>query len=125
MTGQEWYEISHLAYGNAAASFAMILTMASGYLIVSYLVGSKLTRTQVVSVNLVFVPAMLFFIYLFMGFTGDGAAARGRAAKMLPEIGSMPASWEAPFGIMAALVSFGALIICLKFMNDVRRRSIS
>ena len=121
MTAQEWYEMSHLAYGNAAANFAMILTMATGYLIVSYLVGSKLTRPQVTSVNLVFVPAMVFFIYLFWGFTADGAAARGRAAEMLPEISAMPASWEVPFGILAALVSLGALIICLKFMNDVRR----
>ena len=125
MTGVDWYEMSMLAYANAAENFAMILTMASGYVIAAYLVGSKLTRMQVGLINLVFVPAMLFFIFLFHGFILDGAIDRGRASKMVPDLATMPESWWQPFAALAALVSIGALIICLKFMRDVRRPSQS
>ena len=123
MTGVEWYEMSYLAYANAVDNFAMILTMASGYLIVAYLVGAKLTRTQVLSVNLVFVPAMLFFMFLAWGFTADGVLARAQASEMVLELGAMPAAMEQPFAILALLVCLGIFVICLKFMRDVRRDS--
>ena len=122
MSAVDWYEMSHLAYSNAAQNFAMILTMASAYLVVGYLVGSKLTRTQLISINVVFIPAMMFFIYLFYGFTMDGASARAQAAEIVPEISVMPSSWEQPFGALALLVALGALFISVKFMRDVRRQ---
>jgi hypothetical protein len=36
MTAAEWYEISQMAASNSASNLAMILTLASGYLVVAY-----------------------------------------------------------------------------------------
>jgi hypothetical protein len=125
MTGLDWWEMSQMAYGNMADCFAMILTMASGYLVVAYLVGSKLTRTQVVAINVLFIWAMAIFTFLFSGFAGDGVSARGQAANMLPELDAIPRSWERPFAVATLLFSLAALVICLRFMSNVRRQPMT
>lgn len=120
MTAAEWLEFSTSSASNSYATFAMIITMASGYLAAAYLVGEKITRSQVVLINLVFVPTMLFFSGNAYGALEDALIARIQATAMLSEFGAMSSAQGRFYILAAAFVYLSILTICLKFMWDVR-----
>jgi len=101
----------------------LYLTVSSGYLIVAYLVGSKLTKAQVLFVS------TLFFVFAFYALwgvgqywsSGDQARIALEASEAAPEIelnylGMNPAVIALPMGLLG-------IIGCLKFMWDVRHTS--
>jgi len=114
------YEIADLAatwQSTTTPTSALVITILSGYLIVAWLVGNKLTRAQVVLVNTLFV----FFQFSMIA----GWAMRWALSyKYSMELYSIdPGFYEAPASI--PLIIFGAamavsVIACLKFMWDVR-----
>jgi hypothetical protein len=54
MTATDWLEVA-AAYGsNSAAAFAITVTMATGYLVMAYIVGKRLTSSQLWILNTLF-----------------------------------------------------------------------
>jgi hypothetical protein len=47
MTGSDWVEMYGVAFSTSIAVFGLQITLMSGYLIVAYMVGERLTRIQV------------------------------------------------------------------------------
>jgi hypothetical protein len=123
MTGSEWYEMSLLAFTNAVEAFAMIVTLASAYLFAAYSVGSNLSRTQVVLVNMVFTSSMLFFTIHMTGSMGDSMRARTLAADLIPELRTAPGQVMNFYFALGLTVVVGVFFICIKFMRDVRNRA--
>ena len=123
MTGAEWYEMSLTAFSNAVDAFALIVTLASAYLIAAYSVGSKLTRTQVILVDLVFVSATLFFAVHMAGSMGDSMRARTLAADLIPELQAASTEVMNYYFFLGIALVVGVFVICIKFMWDVRRRA--
>ncbi len=120
MSAAEWYEISYLSYTAATEAFALIITVATGYIVAAYLVGSKLTKSQVTLITMVFVPAIIYFALALLGSLGDSIQARREAAAVIESIGVMGTFGEPVYLAFSLFIVFGVLVISLKFMWDVR-----
>jgi H+/Cl- antiporter ClcA len=96
---------------------SLYLTATSGYLIVAYLAGNKLTRSQMIIVSTLYVS--------IAGLSSYGAIAwLSRATHFARQARNIDAT--IPFSpnpflwIIVGLVLFLGIIACLKFMYDVR-----
>ena len=93
------------------------LTVTSGYLIVAYLAGDKLTRSQMIIISTLYVSMAGMSAY---GATAWAIRALYFAQQMITFDGAMP--YPPSEFIPAALGLFlaGGIIACLKFMWDAR-----
>ena len=96
---------------------AVFITIVSGYLIVAWLVGQKLTGAQVTLINMVFIVFAPMMIFAWV--------ARFRAALRLQE--KLRSINSETYGVLSgeliAAVAVTLLILvvgCVKFMWDVR-----
>jgi hypothetical protein len=105
--------------GLGATYFALYLSLVSGYLVVAYLAGEKLTQSQVATVNSIFVLSAVFFTLSTMGNFVFAIAYYTRApfrdSVLLTFYGM------ALFDLLVALAMIGGIFACLKFMRDIRR----
>jgi hypothetical protein len=63
MTEYELQELAFMANGLAATYITILITIISGYLLVAYVAGAKLSKPQVMLVNTLFVFASALFTY--------------------------------------------------------------
>ena len=117
MSEAEIWELILLSQANAATYIAMLLTLISGYLVIAYLVGAKLSGQQILLVNGLFLLSA--FSIAFPAF-----AAYDRASFLLSltsEAYRSPRSAGIHLGPGTSVVIFsGAILASLKFMWDVR-----
>ena len=99
----------------------LYITVSSGYLIVAYLVGAQLTRSQTIFVSTLFVVFAFYALWGVAQYWTSGDMARvalelnGLADDVeLNHVGLNPAVIALPMGILGI---FGSL----KFMWDVRK----
>lgn len=104
-------------YNNTMLStFALFLTLVSGFLVVAYLVGDKLTQWQAAIVTSGFVLSTALF----------SATAYGYGSRALYLIGQTSEQYRS--GVMFSssalwffmLIYLLGILACLKFMWDVR-----
>ena len=117
MTEAELWELILMSQSNMATFMALYFSVVSAYLIVSYLVGDKLTTLQSTLIS------GLFGIFGILCTLGS-VAFLGRAAFLLQftdETYRSPLSDVIPYTpfITAAILLIG-VVACLKFMWDVR-----
>ena len=55
MTTGNWIELLVGSQSNSVAAFALLLTLLSGYTVIAYVVGEKLTRLQLVVANVLYI----------------------------------------------------------------------
>lgn len=60
MTQAELIEATQTMLGNAISLFVAFVSLVSAYLVVAYLIGKKLTRTQLVILNFLYLAVTLF-----------------------------------------------------------------
>jgi len=117
MSEAEIWELILLSQANAATYIAMLLTLISGYLVIAYLVGTKLSGQQILLVNGLFLLSA--FSMAFPTF-----AAYERASFLLSltsEAYRSPRSAGMHLAPGASVVVLsGAILASLKFMRDVR-----
>lgn len=125
MTGTDWLEIAALGLSNSFAAFAITITMASGYLVMAYLVGKKLTGSQLWILNI------LFFLVMLMVANGDFLSLK-LAIKANVEAGKLIPGWEADaienrteFAYVSFALNLLIIVGCFKFMWDIRNTSES
>lgn len=121
MTEAELWELILLSQGNVTSVAAIYFTVLSGYLIVAYLVGQKLTTTQFITVTGLFTAAELLLTLGFYAFVSRAAFLM----QFTEETYRSPASQfisPVPWGIV--VFSLGGIAACLKFMWDVRNPEI-
>jgi hypothetical protein len=101
----------------------LYLTVSSGYLIVAYLVGAKLTKAQAVFVSTLFFVCAFYALWGVCQYwhSGDQARIALEASEAVSEIelnylGISPVVIALPMGLLG-------IIGCLKFMWDVRHSS--
>ena len=117
MTEAELWELILMSQGNMGTMLALYFSVLSGYLVVSYLIGNKLTTLQSTLISGLFV---IFGILCVIGTV----AYLGRAAFLLQftdETYRSPLSDLIPYTplITAAILLIG-VVACLKFMLDLR-----
>ncbi|MEP6390331.1 MAG: hypothetical protein ABJ056_10455 [Halioglobus sp.] len=117
MTEAELWELILTSQSNAQAMIAIFYTLVFGYLVIAYMVGAKLLRSQIVIVNSLFLMTTL-------GNMTSTHAAFNRAAFLLdftsPEY-IPPTAASMQYGpLVAALMGLTTIVACLVFMWQIR-----
>lgn len=124
MSGAEWFEAYTNASSNGLTALAILLTIVSGYMVIAYLVGGKLTKIQVFLVNTVYITSGLSVLTSNYGSVLDSATARAQAGRHAEELALIisPVGEAAPetLAIIVATVNSLFLIVSLVFMWQVR-----
>jgi ABC-type glycerol-3-phosphate transport system permease component len=117
MTEAEILEFAQMAWSNFIASFAIGITVTSGYLIVAYMAGHTLSRIQVTIVNVLFTGVSLSVLAALYGFLRVAADAELIAWAMTVQRTAAPltlVSWSVT-GFLG-LINLASLF----FMWDIR-----
>ena len=120
MTHSELVEASTAYFSVCTDMLSLYLTVTSGYLIVSYLAGAKLTRPQVSLITALYLLISGLSIFTFYGWGMRGVIYAMRAGELdasLPIYGSP--MFVAVFSILLVIAS----IASIKFMWDVRHQN--
>ena len=120
MTESELMELSQLALSNMLGAFTIFISLASGYLLVAYLVGKKLTRSQYWFINTLFLLTMVLISSAIHEFINTALTSVIAAKELSNSSGliSEQSWWAVP---ITYLIDFFIIAGCLKFMWDVRR----
>jgi hypothetical protein len=98
------------------STFALYLTLISGFLVVAYLVGEKLTSWQAAIVTAGFTISASFFTFAVFGY---GTRAVFLIGKSSSEYQSIVMTSYPALGVMLSIFVLG-IFASLKFMWDVR-----
>lgn len=113
MNPYEFAEAFAALLDTALASWTLYFSAISGYLIVAYLVGRKLTQSQLIIISSLFVA-----ISLVMTFTGFSLTERAIQLEVNLE-GERDALDSAGYFMLIAQII--GILAALKFMLDVRK----
>jgi len=117
LTEYEMADLAMSAQATATPTTALFITILSGYLIVAWLVGEKLTRAQVIFINILF---SFFQLSLVAGWSSRWSLSY-RYQDALHSIDPSFYELNSPAPLVAfALAMCASIPGCLKFMWDVR-----
>jgi len=118
MTPYELADLAQSAFGNGLSTFAVLLSIVSGYLITAYLVGAKLSKFQVTILTTVFLLVMGLLAWSMSAYTYWGsfysALARNESTGM--DL-FRPGVWTSA---AVAIINLFTIVMCLLFMWNVR-----
>lgn len=117
MTSFELRELVQGALGNAIANSALFISMISAYLVVAYLIGSKLSKSQITIVNSLYLVYIATVIGGQFSILSTMTSLGARINEIDSSIPFQPPS-ILPIGIVALLIAIVAA--SLKFMIDIR-----
>ena len=86
MTASDWVEMYGMAFSTGVANIALLITLMSGYLVVAYLVGKRLTRTQILVTNALYLMSAYTVISGSFQATLDFQIARKEMALQIPQL---------------------------------------
>ena len=120
MTEAEIIESMGIYFALVSDMLPLYLTTTSGFLIVAYLVGKRLTTSQMVIISGLYLTFALVTTYLSVGYGLRGLS-------YIPELQKVSPSTEL-YGtkvvpIALGVIMIGGVIASLKFMWDIRRAS--
>ena len=125
MTGSDWIEMYGVAFSTSIAVFGLQITLMSGYLIVAYMVGERLTRIQVFIINSFYLISASTMVSSTYQTILDLSFARREAALQIPELPMVGASinifiWPASVALMNAAM----ILASIYFMWSVRHSKL-
>lgn len=121
MTEAELVESAGIYYTLVGDMLSLYLTATTGFLIVVYMVGTKLTRTQLIIVSSLYLVFSIVSSYLAVGYGLRGMSYAWRITEVNPDA-DIYATNTVP--ITLGIVLMGGIIASLKFMWDVRHPKI-
>jgi len=116
MTAYEYTDLAYTGFGLAGEAVSLSIAILSGYLVVAYTVGSKLTRWQVSALNMAY---SIWCLYLL----ASGATNFIRSRNLLALAAELDAQLPTPLVYMVHSFVFIGLMIWLTslwFMWSVR-----
>ena len=122
MTGAEWFEAYTNASSNGLTALAILLTLVSGYMVIAYLVGEKLTVFQVTLVNSMYVLSGSTLLLSNYGSVLDSTTARTQAGLVVSELAMIMGIDASPTLLASLVAGINTLfiVISLLFMWQVR-----
>jgi hypothetical protein len=121
MTEYELFDLMLTAVDGGTAVIGIILTVVSGYLIVAWLVGDKLTTAQVMMVNLLFLCTAPMMVW---GWLGRYLAALDLQNQLLVLAPQTTERINMYVIIGFPIILFILILGSLKFMWDIRHPKI-
>jgi hypothetical protein len=123
MTAAEWMELYTSSTANGLTAQATLLTLVSGYIVVAYLVGERLTTLQVSVTNLVYVGGSISTLSSNYVSVLEALNAKAQAVALEANMPSMITGGDGSLNSFAATVALlnGLFILAsLCFMWQVR-----
>jgi len=117
MTEAELIESAGIFYALVADMLSIYLSATTGFLIVAYVVGSKLTRGQLTVVSSLYLIFALVSSYLVVGYGFRGMSYMWLAKEVSPNT-EIYANNVVPAALGFCL--FGGIIASLYFMRSIR-----
>jgi len=112
-------EVSFVAWGNAVALTALFVTITSRYLVVAFVAGKKLLRSQVGIITTLYLLLSIFVLWATLNTVSRAAdfenIAHGLASGELAQFTSKDDA-----GLAIVMIFAVCLVASLKFMWDVR-----
>ena len=97
--------------------FAIYLTILSGYLAVAYLVGAKLTKSQLTLINVIFVLSSTYFLWSTMSMWLAGLSAYEMGA---PDSWGVNRYLASIFNVVLSIAMLVGIFAGIFFMKGVR-----
>jgi len=123
MTPGDWIELLTGSQSNSMAAFAFLLTILSGYTVIAYVVGAKLTRSQLaIATTLYFASSILVLLNMRIAMI-EAQRARHYLTSQLNEFEyANNLNLQQMFGIaeVVTLVIFALVSAPLIFMWQIR-----
>ena len=117
MTEAELFEAGQFAYSNSLATFAIYITLLSGYIAVAYIVGEKLVGSQATIINTLYSLLIVTIIAAFVSFARIGYENAYLALEMSTQRKAGPVPLVAELAVVVMVFCY---LASLKFMWDVR-----
>ena len=111
--------VSFETWGNVLTCITLLITLVSGYLVVAFAVGERLTRPQVIIVNSIYLLMSIFVLWGTVAMVGKAHGFEVIAYSMAGEAFDE----FVPRGDIAnsiAIIFSLAIVASLKFMWDIR-----
>ena len=115
MTEPEFLEIINLHAANAITGLSVYITLLFGYMTAAYIVGAKLSFSQVIIVSLVYVFAAIAWGLVSITHAHSFEALVVAYTNFVPS-----PFWELPWSLLSGVTCFSSLIASLYFMYDIR-----
>ena len=119
MSESEFLEVINLHAGNAITSFSVFITYLFGFITAAYIVGSKLSKVQVLMISILYILSC--FVWIVSVLTHADSFATLVAAH--PDYVPSP-FWLLPWPVLAGFIGISALAASLYFMYDVRSKDV-
>ena len=114
------YELADLVASTVANSLIIapiLISIASAYLVVAWVVGSKLDRSQILLINCLFVGFTLLFGLSWARRIQVALSYQQELLKVNPDRMTELGEWLPPGAIIIIVLT---ILGCLKFMWDIR-----
>jgi ABC-type tungstate transport system substrate-binding protein len=121
MTEAELIQTAQATWDNVISLIAIFISMLSGYLIVAYLAGASMTRSQVVIVNTLYSLMTIFILWCVYTLVMRGNEMASIAIEMSTQRVLAP---KGELGLAIAGLCGFCSIASLKFMWDVRHPEV-
>lgn len=118
MSVYEWMELTQLAASNSIACVAILITVVFAYLVAAYVVGDKLTSSQIIMINSLFLIVSFWLVFCIVAFLTSAVNSAFVARGMSEEVAGAYLSRNMPVGV--AVMDLFIIVGCLKFMWDIR-----
>lgn len=119
MTESELVEAIASFYDLVLSAIGLYVTVCSGYLVVAYLIGSKLTKLQMAIVSALFCFVSGFTTYGVFGWL-NRAFGYLEALRSVGDSSLGGSSGNPIVGDILTMIMVAGILACLKFMWDVR-----
>lgn len=120
MTAYEYLDLAHSGMANASAALTFGFTVLCAYLIVAYVVGSKLTTSQVIALTAIYTVSYLLNAGAHWGAMAEALEFLRLAKELSPNLNVASSTVSTAALYTAIFIRFSIFVISLWFMWDVR-----
>lgn len=120
MDAVDWLNIAPQALGNSIAFFMGFVSVVSAYLVVAYVVGRELLRSQVIVINLLFVATTLLTVFGNAITARNAIQAHYLGSLQVEEMTHLPEYLIYLVPVSLVLIDLCLVLARLKFMWDIR-----
>ncbi|MFT4815647.1 MAG: hypothetical protein ACI9IQ_001140 [Cyclobacteriaceae bacterium] len=113
MTEFETAELTFSLLGYAMTAMALYFTIVSGYLIIAYMVGEELSKSQMFIVSSLFGVFALILAYASYSFFAEASNVGNRASSSI----------EYWLPSVIGIAESAGIIAAFRFMFDIRKKS--
>ena len=129
MSPAEYFELINMASGSAGIHGMNAMSILFAYVIAAYFVGAKLSRFQLVSINILYSVFITIQVLAYLAAINVGSELISQFALEHPEVLSHYSlnsgrDLSGLFFIVNSLIWVGARVLSLAFMFNTRKQNI-